>query len=183
MASSADFPRRNRGNDVCDRRGVHRGEGPGMRGRVSRGLHIRGRGPALHPSRRVNRLRRMRARMPGDRDLPGGGRPAGNGELHRQEQGRLQLRGAARQTEALTSPGPLAHFSPSRATPRGGLRHAPVSLQADERREAPVPNCVAAAPEPYNWRNCRWDMAVTMKPWCDPPQCRTPEAVEWFQGS
>ena len=68
------IPRRNGRNDVCDRRGLHRGQGPRLRGRLPGGLHLRGRGPALHPPRRVHRLRRLRAGVSGDGHLPRGGR-------------------------------------------------------------------------------------------------------------
>src|SRR6476646_2503347 len=68
---------------------------------MSRGLHLRGRGSALHPPRRVHRLWRVRTRVPRDRDLPGRGCAAAVHFLYREEQGSLQQRKPTGTTQAL----------------------------------------------------------------------------------
>src|SRR3989441_13140430 len=74
---------------------MHQREGSLLRGRVTRGLHLRGGGPALHPPRRVHRLRRVRAGVPGHGDLPGRGRTAAVEVVHREESGRVPGRQTA----------------------------------------------------------------------------------------
>src|SRR3989442_2360079 len=74
---------------------MHQREGSLLRGRVSRGLHLQGGGPALHPPRRVHRLRRVRAGVPGHGDLPGRGRTAAVEVVHREESGRVPGRQTA----------------------------------------------------------------------------------------
>src|SRR2546426_254565 len=57
---------REKSDGVRDRRAVHRRQGQGLRRGLPGGLHLRGAEPALHPPRRVHRLRGLRARVPGE---------------------------------------------------------------------------------------------------------------------
>ena len=62
-------------HDLCDRRAVHRCARPVVRLGLPGGLHPlrrRRRPEAVHRPERVHRLRRLRARVPGERDLPRG---------------------------------------------------------------------------------------------------------------
>ena len=70
-------------HDLHDRRALHRHEGPRVRRRMSRRLHLRGSSHALHPARRVRRLRRVRAGLPRDRDLLRGRRARASGSSSR----------------------------------------------------------------------------------------------------
>src|SRR6185295_8102431 len=140
--------RRSRRNDLCNRRGMHWGKGPRLRRRLPGGLHLRGRRSALHPSRRVHRLRRVRARVPGDRDLSRGGCAAEHDGLHREEQGSVQQRHAARPAAALTAPA-----CGKRGLPPGSPLFVPATCDAphlgpSRRRVAPGSYCLAATPEP-----------------------------------
>ncbi len=67
--------RRRSPRDLRHRLALCRRQGQGLHRRVSRGLHLRGRADALHPPRRVRRLRRVRARVPRRGDLLRGRRP------------------------------------------------------------------------------------------------------------
>ena len=72
-------------DDLCDRRAVHRCARHLVRLGLPGGLHPlrRGRRPeALHRPQRMHRLRRLRARVPGQRDLPGGVAAARVGPVH-----------------------------------------------------------------------------------------------------
>ncbi|CAA9385560.1 MAG: 4Fe-4S ferredoxin, iron-sulfur binding, partial [uncultured Nocardioides sp.] len=71
--------------DLRHRPAVRRPQGPRVRRRVSGRLHLRGQAHALHPPRRVCRLRRLRARVPRRGDLLRGRHAGGvEGVLHGQ---------------------------------------------------------------------------------------------------
>ena len=71
--------------DLRHRPAVRRPQGPGVRRRVPGRLHLRGQADALHPPRRVRRLRCLRAGLPGRGDLLRGRHPGGvEGLLQRQ---------------------------------------------------------------------------------------------------
>src|SRR4051795_311907 len=77
--------------DLRHRAALRRPQGPGLRRRVPRRLHLRGEADAVHPPRRVRGLRSLRAGVPGGGHLLRGRHPgAVEGLLHRQ---RRLLRG------------------------------------------------------------------------------------------
>ena len=85
-------------HDLHHRRTLHRHQRPLLRGRVSRGLHPRGRPHPRHRPRRVHRLRRLRARVPGRGDLPRGRAPR---QVERVRRDQLRLpRGHGRRERA-----------------------------------------------------------------------------------
>ncbi|CAA9373259.1 MAG: 4Fe-4S ferredoxin, iron-sulfur binding, partial [uncultured Nocardioidaceae bacterium] len=106
--------------DIRHRGAVCGPEGPRVYRRVSRGLHLRGSAHALHPPRRVRRLWRVRARLPGGGDLLRGRHTGAVEGLLRGERRvlrRPRLSGRRRQARHHRQ-GPLAGRRTASAEPR-----------------------------------------------------------------
>src|SRR5512146_3394099 len=112
-------------DDLRDR-GVLRGRaGPGVRGGVPGGLHLRGRADAVHPPGRVRGLRGVRAGVPGGGDL---------------------LRGRSAGAVAGVRRGEREVLRRTASRPRRAARLARRCRQARRRRRGhPVRGCPAAA--------------------------------------
>ena len=154
--------RRASDHGVRHRRALHRRARPRVRVRLPRGLHpLRGRRrpQAVHRPERVHRLRRLRARVPGERDLPRREPPAGVGDLH------------ARSTRSgsRTAPAPARPSRPSSPpdvagapAPRAGTRPAARRLAAC----ASSPSCLPArrSSSPSGWTTSSWASAIGRRP-------------------
>ncbi|CAA9338474.1 MAG: Ferredoxin, partial [uncultured Gemmatimonadaceae bacterium] len=82
-------------------RSLHQRQGPFVRGRLPRRLHLRGSRAAVHPPGRVHRLRRLRARVPRDGDLPGRGRAVHARAVRAAQPRRVQERDPAGAAESV----------------------------------------------------------------------------------
>src|SRR5260370_7767802 len=124
-------------DDVHHCRAVHQRERPLLRGCVPSGLHLRGGRHAIHPPRRVHRLRCLRTGVPGHRHLPRGRHAAAVEILHREEPRRVPERDPPREAAAQ-----------GLVTPRAAGGGPRLALLNRDRRENPPGPAPSPAPPP-----------------------------------
>ena len=145
---------------VRDRRTLYRREGPSMRRRVSGRLHLRGPADALHPARRVRRLRCLRARLPCHGHLRRGRHARRVEAVRRHQPGVLLRRRVGPRLARRRGPGRRIVGRPPEGRRVGGGYVADIKLLDVERRLERVERLLRAAVDEA--RSARLDLGSSM---------------------